>query len=154
MKKLAIIIVLITLCQLGKSQYNKGIVIEPLLKTDTTSIGQKIVYPQFANDEITIARITIPPGDSTGWHKHEFPVFAVVLEGTLTIELKHSKTLQFSKNTTFSEVINTLHNGVNKGKENVVLIGFFMGEKGKALSVHNEPESSVRNKDANSQHKP
>jgi hypothetical protein len=33
-------------------------------------------------------------------------------------------------------VLNTLHNGVNNGKEDVILIAFFMGEKGKPLSEH------------------
>jgi len=44
--------------------------------------------------------------------------------------------LQFPVNSSFSEVINTLHNGVNNGNEDVVLIAFFMGEKDKPLSVH------------------
>ena len=119
-----------------KSQYNKELILEPILKTDTTSIGQKIVYPSFANDEVTMLKITIPSGKSTGWHKHTFPVFAYVLQGTLTIEMEKRKALKFLPNTSFSEVINTFHNGINNGKENVVLIAFFIGEKGKPLSVH------------------
>lgn len=106
------------------------------MKTDTTSIGQKIVYPTFANDEVSIVKVTLPPGKSTGWHKHFFPVFAYVLKGTLTVEVENKKTLQFPVNSSFSEVINTLHNGVNNGSEDVVLIAFFMGEKDKPLSVH------------------
>ena len=118
------------------AQYNKGVVLEPVLKTDTTSIGQKIVYPNFANDEVSVVKVTIPSGKSTGWHKHTFPVFAYVLQGTLTVEVENKKTLQFPKGSSFSEVINTLHNGENNGTEDVVLIAFFMGEKGKPLSVH------------------
>jgi len=80
--------------------------------------------------------VILPPGKSTGWHKHVFPVFAYVLQGTLTVEIENTKALQFPANSSFSEVINTLHNGVNNGKEDVILIAFFMGEKGKPLSVH------------------
>ena len=124
-------------CVLGVSaQYNKEVEIKIILKTDTTSIGQKIVYPHFENDEVSIIKVTIPPGKSTGWHKHVFPVFAYVLQGTLTIEVKDKKSLQFPIGSSFSEVINTLHNGVNNGNEDVVLIAFFMGEKGKPLSEH------------------
>jgi quercetin dioxygenase-like cupin family protein len=121
-----------------KSQYNQGIKIEQLLKTDTTTTGQKIIYPISDNDEVTILRITIEPGQSTGWHKHEIPVFAYVLKGSLTVELEDNKTIVYQQNSSFSEVINTLHNGINKGNENVILIAFFMGEKGKALSKHKE----------------
>lgn len=136
MKRIYVVIVLTCICLTAKSQYNKGVVLETVLKTDTTSIGQKIVYPTFANDEVSIVKVTLPPGKSTGWHKHFFPVFAYVLKGTLTVEVENKKTLQFPVNSSFSEVINTLHNGVNNGSEDVVLIAFFMGEKDKPLSVH------------------
>ncbi len=118
------------------AQYNDDVKIEKLLKTDTTSIGQRIVYPSFDNDEVTIAKVTISPGKSTGWHLHHFPVFAYVMQGTLTVEVKDGRTLAFPANSTFAEVINLYHNGMNKGNEDLVLIAFFMGEKGKALSEH------------------
>jgi len=136
MKKYIIILSILCVCHTAKSQYNKGVVLEPVLKTDTTSIGQKIVYPNFQSDEVSIVKVIIPSGKSTGWHKHNFPVFAYVLQGTLTVEIENRKSLQFSQNSSFSEVINTLHNGINNGKKDVILIAFFMGEKGKPLSVH------------------
>jgi len=136
MKKTILLFTVLCFCFIANAQYNKGVILEPVLKTDTTSIGQKIVYPQFANDEVSIVKVTIPPGKSTGWHKHNFPVFAYVLQGALTVEFENRKSLQFSENSSFSEVIDTLHNGINYGKEDVILIAFFMGEKGKSLSVH------------------
>jgi len=136
MKKFIILLSILCVCHTAKSQYNKDVVLEPVLKTDTTSIGQKIVYPSFQNDEVSIVKVTIPSGKSTGWHKHNFPVFAYVLQGTLTVEIENRKSLQFQQNSSFSEVINTLHNGINNGKEDVILIAFFMGEKDKPLSVH------------------
>jgi quercetin dioxygenase-like cupin family protein len=135
MKRVTLTFIALCICFVLKAQYNNEIKVEPLLKTDTTSIGQKIVYPNFQSDEVTIAKVTIPPGKSTGWHKHTIPVFAYVLKGNLTIELENNQTKQFPENTTFSEVINTYHNGINNGKEDVVLIAFYMGEKGKPLSI-------------------
>ena len=129
MKKIGLTTIVIFLCLIGKSQYNREIKIETLLKTDTTSIGQRILYPNFKDDEVTISKVTIPPGRSTGWHKHEIPVFAYVLQGTLTVEVENHKTLQFSENSSFAEVINTFHNGTNRGKEDVVLIAFYLGGK-------------------------
>lgn len=136
MKKLFLFFIAILLCVTVKAQYNEGVQLKPLLKTDTTSIGQKIVYPSFANNEVSIVKVTIPPGASTGWHKHLFPVFGYMMKGTLTVETKNGKSNEFTAGEAFSEVIDTLHDGVNKGKEDVVLIAFFMGEKGKPLSVH------------------
>ena len=136
MKRLELIFMVVFICFGANAQYNKDVVLETILKTDTTSIGQKIVYPNFVNEEVTIVKVILPPGKSTGWHKHFFPVFAYVLQGTLTVEIEKMKALQFPVNSSFSEVVNTLHNGVNNGKEDVILIAFFLGEKGKPLSVH------------------
>lgn len=138
MMKIGLTTIVIFLCLIGKSQYNREIKIETLLKTDTTSIGQRILYPNFKDDEVTISKITIPPGKSTGWHKHEVPVFAYVLQGTLTVEVENHKTLRFSEHSYFAEVINTFHNGTNREKEDVVLIAYYLGGKGEKLSVMKE----------------
>jgi quercetin dioxygenase-like cupin family protein len=135
-KRLGLTIVCAFVFLSAKSQYNKDIIIEPLLKTDTTTLGQKIEYPDFKDNEVSIMKITIKPGKSTGWHKHVFPVFAYVLKGTLTVELENHQRISYPQNSSFSEVINMNHNGSNKGKKDVVLIAFFLGEKGKALSIH------------------
>ena len=136
MKRITYTIIAIFICLAGKSQYSKDIIIEPILKTDTTTIGQGFIYPDSQKDEITVSKITIQPGKSTGWHKHEFPVFAYVLKGNLTVELENHKFMEFTENSSFSEVINTFHNGINNGKVNVTLIAFYLGEKGKTSSVH------------------
>ena len=141
-KKLSLTFIAIVLYFFAKSQYSKDIVVEPILKTDTTSIGQKIIYPNFQNGEVSIVKVIIPPGKSTGWHKHDFPVFAYVLQGSLTVEIENKKTLQFKENTSFAEVINTFHNGTNNGDVDVVLMAIYMGEKGKDLSIR---KSEIRN---------
>jgi quercetin dioxygenase-like cupin family protein len=138
MKRILLTIVLIFICLYGKSQYNKGLIIEPLLKTDTTALGESFIYPDMQKDEITILKITFKPGQSTGWHKHNFPLFAYVLKGNLTLEPENGKTMCYSKGSAFSEIIDTYHTGVNKGKKDVVLIVFYLGEKGRSLSVRKE----------------
>lgn len=116
------------------AQYNKGILVETILKTDTTSIGQKLAFPRSDKDEVTICKVTIPPGDSTGWHKHERCVFAYVVQGTLRVKLEDKTLRKFTKGSCFAEVIQTMHNGYNAGKKDVVLIAFYLGEKGQPLS--------------------
>lgn len=83
-------------------------------------------------------KITIPPGASTGWHKHEIPVFAYVVEGTLTVEYENHMPVVFTKNSSIAEVRGIYHNGTNKGAENAVLIAIYLGEKGKLSSIKKE----------------
>jgi len=83
-------------------------------------------------------KITIPPGASTGWHKHEIPVFAYVVEGTLDVDYENNKPVVFTKNSSIAEVKGTFHNGTNKGTGNVVIIAIYLGEKGKINSIKKE----------------
>jgi quercetin dioxygenase-like cupin family protein len=135
-----LLFVFISQCLFAEStpQYNQDIKIEKILITDTTSIGQKIEYLSTNNPEVTMLKVIIPPGKETGWHKHTFPVFAYVIDGTLSVEFKDGKKREFKKGTSFAEVINTLHNGRNEGKEDLVLIATYLGEKDKPLSVKEE----------------
>lgn len=113
------------------AQYQSGIRVENLLKTDSTVIGQKINLSSLSDSEVTISKVIIPPGQSTGWHKHDIHVFAHILQGTLTVEIQGFDTKIYPQNSTFAEVIDTYHNGFNKGNEDVILIAFYLGKKDK-----------------------
>ena len=128
-----------------RAQYSGEIKIERLLKTDTTETGQPINYPDISNEEVTILKVTIPPGKSTGWHKHLFPVFAYVLDGTLTVQQENGKKIRIKKNASVSESINMYHSGMNEGKNPVVLIVFYMGEKDKPVSVKKDDDEVQKN---------
>jgi quercetin dioxygenase-like cupin family protein len=138
MKKYFLILALLVIISLtAKSQYS-GLNIKELIRTDTTSIGQKITYPDFANPEVTMLKITIPPGKSTGWHKHNIPVFAYVVKGVLTVELEDHQVKKFKEESTFAEMRDTYHNGTNKEDTDLVLIAIYMGGKGQKLSIMKE----------------
>lgn len=138
MRRLIALASLLLLSPLALGEYNEGVQVQPLLKTGLTSIGQKIVYPTFPDSEVTIARVTIPAGKETGWHKHGFPVFAHVMQGTLTVEIEGGETLRYKTGSALAEVIDTYHNGRNEGTDEVVLTAFFMGGKGIPLSTGKE----------------
>ena len=136
-KHLLTLILLAFVCLTAKSQYS-GLIIKELLKTDTTSIGQKITYPKFADPAVTMLKITIPPGKSTGWHKHNIPVFAYVVKGTLTVELEDHRKMKFKEESTFAEMRDTYHNGKNMEDSDLELIAIYMGGKGQKLSIPKE----------------
>lgn len=138
MKKFISIVFFFVVGVVAFAQYSNGVLVEKLLQTDTTVIGQKIVYPTTNDAEVTMAKVTIPPGKQTGWHKHKIPVFAYVLEGELTVELENGQVVRYKQNETISEVFDTFHNGYNEGKNTVVLIAVYLGGKGMLLSEKKE----------------
>jgi len=115
--------------------YKQAVKVQQLLKTTTTSIGQPIDYTKIKQPEVTALKVEIPPGKETGWHKHPFPGYGHILQGVLTLEIEGDRKLILESGSTFVEVVNTLHNGKNLGKEPVNLIVFFTGEAGEAITI-------------------
>lgn len=52
----------------------------------TAEVIGTVTAPDIAT--VTLRRIAIAPGGSTGWHYHQGPVYALVTEGTLTRTLQ------------------------------------------------------------------
>lgn len=114
--------------------YTGDIEVRVLLKTDTTSLGQAVEYPDVDNPQVTAIEVVIPPGGETGWHRHPVPGYGYVLSGELTLLTEAGKTFLFGPGSAFAEVVRARHNGVNNGKEPVRLVAFFTGEKGQAFT--------------------
>jgi quercetin dioxygenase-like cupin family protein len=118
-----------------RPDYDASIQTRVLMKADATSIGQKIKFIECPGSEVTMMKITIPPGKETGWHQHPIHVFAHVLKGRLTVELEDGRSMSLDEGASFAEAIHTMHNGRNLGADDVVLIAFYLGEKNKPLVI-------------------
>lgn len=122
----------------AKAQYNNKLVVEELLQSEVNSMGQKIIYPEVKDAKVTMKKITLPPGETTGWHKHDIPVFSYIIKGTLTVETEDGKVMQYKENTCFSESYNIYHKGTNKENTNLVVIAIYLGGDARELSSKKE----------------
>ena len=109
--------------------YKSGVTSQLLVKTSVTADGKKISYPVTANPEVTAMLVEIAPKAETGWHKHDVPVYAYMLAGELEVALEGGKHATYKAGDAIIEVVGTLHNGINKGKESVRLVVFYTGIK-------------------------
>jgi quercetin dioxygenase-like cupin family protein len=114
--------------------YGADVRLRLLMKTDTTSLGARIVYPATDSAEVTAFEATIPPGGETGWHRHPYPGYAYVLEGELTLEVEGGRQLVLKAGEPYAELVGVRHNGRNLGKVPVKLVAFFTGVKGRPLT--------------------
>ncbi len=108
----------------------RNVEVKKLIISSTSSNGDPLVYLQTAQPEVTALVVNFPPGGSTGWHKHPVPVYAYMLEGELTVELKDGRSFVFREGDAILEVINTLHNGYNSGRVTASLVVFYTGAVG------------------------
>jgi quercetin dioxygenase-like cupin family protein len=106
----------------------------PLLEGGADILGAPLTYPD-APANVTAAIVTIPPGGETGWHSHEVPLFAYILEGELTVDYGDRGRKTYRAGDSVLEAVNHPHNGTNTGSVPMKLIAVYMGGGGKANTV-------------------
>lgn len=104
--------------------------VEKLLVTSINYAGQPLAFPLNGKPEVTALVVHLPPGSSTGWHKHPVPVYAYMLEGEMTIRTENGVEKRFMKGEPIIEVVNLLHNGTCTGKSTASLVVFYTGVEG------------------------
>ena len=97
-----------------------------LLSSSQSILGQDLVYPQ-GKPVLTAAIVTLRPGESTGRHRHDVPLFAMVLEGELSVDYEQNGVKVFTKDDALLEAFRTYHTGKNTGTGLVRILAVFVG---------------------------
>jgi len=83
--------------------------------------GQPIAAP--AHPTVIATIVTFQPGDKTGVHKHLYPHYGYMLEGTLTIvNSETGKSFELKPGEFLVEMMDTWHYGENRGTVPVKLL--------------------------------
>jgi quercetin dioxygenase-like cupin family protein len=101
-----------------------------LFDSGVDTLGNPLAYPNDAAAHISGAVLTLPPGDSTGWHRHRVPTVGYLVAGELTIEYATGETRVFAAGDGFIEAQNVAHNGHNRGTEPVRVFVAYAGADG------------------------
>lgn len=113
---------------LGRTTYPP---LEVLLQGSETVLGQEIAYPA-GRPVVTAAIITMSPGQETGWHVHDAPLFAWMLDGELTVDYGPDGSRTYRAGDALLEAFRTRHNGRNTGAGETRLLAVFAGAEGVA----------------------
>ncbi len=115
------------------AQSDRGIgreTVKPLLDTGQTILSQPIAYPTQSPAKIVSAIVTMLPGEETGWHQHDVPMFGYILEGEVTVTYAGKGTHVYRQGDALMEAIDIPHNGRNTGKIPARILAVFMGADG------------------------
>lgn len=127
----------------SSSDYRSGVSATVLKKSGFTGNGQKIAYPVTDRAEVTAMTVELAAGAETGWHSHPIPVYAYVIAGSLEVELEGGQVMTYQAGDAIFEVVNSPHNGRNRGPEAVRLAVFYTGSEGEPNVVKPvQPSSS------------
>ena len=102
----------------------------PILRSGMAG-GAPISYPKTDSAEVTALLLEIGPGGETGRHMHPNPTFVYVLEGAIDVEMDGGGVHSYKAGDSFLEVLNTWHNGKNKGTTTAKVLVVFTGVHGK-----------------------
>jgi quercetin dioxygenase-like cupin family protein len=105
-------------------------VVSSLLSTTQTILGQPIAYPTEAPAKVAAAIVTMLPGEETGWHQHDVPMFGYILEGEVTVDYGAKGTRVYRQGEVLVEAVDIPHNGRNSGMGAARILSVFMGAEG------------------------
>jgi len=127
-------------------EYGAGITVREIAKTTVTADGQPVRYLRADRPEVTALIVEIPPGGETGWHLHPVPVYAYIIKGTLDVEMGNGDVRTYHEGDAIIEMVNTPHNGKNRGSAPVKLVAFYTGEQGKPNTIKIKEEKKPEGK--------
>ena len=95
-------------------------------------IAQPYSIPVTKPADVVVAKATVPPGASFGWHYHRAAVVVVVKSGTLTLYDSADRTCtpqRYSAGQGFTERPHHVHLARNEGREPAVVLVTYLGLK-------------------------
>ena len=114
---------------------NTPVVVTPLASKTTTASGQPITLPQ-KNVEVQVSSYQIAPGTTLPVHKHPFPRYAYVEQGTLKVTNVETGAANTYKTGDFIvEMIGQWHQATNIGDGPVKLLVIDQVEQGAKNTV-------------------
>lgn len=104
-------------------------------KQPATVLGQPLAYPTAVPAQVSSVIVTLLPGQETGLHRHDAPMYAYILEGAVTVEYQGGVTKVYPAGSALMEAVGTTHNGRNLGSIPVRILTVNIGAEGVANTV-------------------
>jgi quercetin dioxygenase-like cupin family protein len=108
---------------------------EVLSKGGSSWDGSSLPSYPIGKPEITVLKITIPPGVQLDMHRHPVINAGVLISGELTVITDDNKTLHLKSGESLIEVVDMWHYGKNEGASTAVIIVFYAGEADLPITV-------------------
>jgi quercetin dioxygenase-like cupin family protein len=140
MKKYFIGLFVLLLSNALWSQESNEIQVTTVSKSTVSWDGNKLPNYKQGTPEITILKITIPPGAQLPLHQHPVINAGVLLSGELTVITEKNKILLLKAGESIVEVVDTWHYGKNEGNTPAEILVFYAGVQGEPITIQKEEE--------------
>lgn len=113
----------------------QGVQVQVLAKSGASWDGSRLPHYPEGTPEVSILKISIPPGMRLPVHEHPIINAGFLLSGRLKVVTEEGKTLDLNAGDSLVEVVGKWHYGVNEGTEPAVILVFYAGEADKPITV-------------------
>jgi quercetin dioxygenase-like cupin family protein len=122
--------------RVGRAVASPGTVHVETLVSDTRSWDGDLLpaYPN-GQPEVTLLRITIPPGTRLPLHSHPVINAGILLSGELVVTTEKNDSITLRAGDSLIEVVQTLHYGKNPGTVPAVILVFYAGIEDTPVTV-------------------
>ncbi|MFA5834270.1 MAG: cupin domain-containing protein [Bacteroidota bacterium] len=141
MKNIFIALFIVLFSTILWSQDSNGIQTKVLSKSVVSWDGKNLPNYKPGTPEITILKITIPPGAQLPIHKHPVINAGVLLRGELTVVTEEKDTLHLKAGESLIEVVNTWHYGKNEGRITAEILVFYAGTQDAPITIKKEDQT-------------
>jgi len=135
LRKFPVILAVIFFACQAEGSEQQSIAVKELVRSNLSWDGTPLPAYPTGQPEISILRISIPPGAQLPVHRHPVINAGVLVSGELTVVTKDDKTLHLKAGDPIVEVVDTWHSGRNDGAQPADIIVFYAGSPGTPLSV-------------------
>ena len=133
MKKNIFVLTLIIL--LSGCAHPDGTTTEVLAKGGSSWDGGFLPAYPTGKPEITVLKITIPPGAQLERHRHPVINAGYLVSGELTVVTDDDQKLHLRAGESLIEVVDKGHYGKNEGRSPAVIVVFYVGEADRPVTV-------------------
>jgi quercetin dioxygenase-like cupin family protein len=106
-----------------------GLTVDTLLETTTTILDQPFTYPA-GTAKITAAVLTVHPQGTVPPHEHPVPLFAYILQGSITVVYEGVGPITYRAGDSFVEAFQWPHHAYNTGRGIVKILTVYAGAEG------------------------
>ncbi len=117
---------------------SQGALVETLVRSSLSWNGMPLPAYGAGQPEVTILRITIPPGERLPLHHHPVINAGVLLEGRLRVVAANGQVLELKAGDPIIEMVNTPHLGENPGTVPATIVVVYAGLEGQPVTVLDE----------------
>ena len=141
-KILFFIIALLAHATLFARDNHGNVTIETLAKTSTSWNGAPLPPYAQGTPEVSVIKVTIPPGGTVAMHKHPYMNAAILLSGELHVRSEAGDEQVVKAGEALVELVDTWHSGTNPGDVPVVIVVVYAGIAGQPVMVSKDATSA------------